>query len=93
MDSEFIHSPLSSKTHCHASSIIPLKNGEYALVYYVYPDSEIKSGAIALSRTRGGKWEKPAIIQEASGLSLGNPVVFEDDQGLLHFIYSSQGGA
>lgn len=89
MDSEFIHSPLSSKTHCHASSIIPLKNGEYALVYYVYPDSEIKSGAIALSRTRGGKWEKPAIIQEASGLSLGNPVVFEDDQGLLHFIYSS----
>ena len=89
MDCHFIHSPNSTVTHCHSPCILRRADGELSLIFYSYPSSEIKGAVICLATTQNHVWQKTHIIQESSGTSLGNPVIFEEPAGHFHIIYTS----
>lgn len=80
---------LPSHPSCHASTLVALPGGDLLAAFYAGSVEKAADVAIFLSRyrQRQAAWERPEIVVEPAGNSLGNPVLFLAPDGLLWLFY------
>ncbi|HOO57568.1 MAG TPA: exo-alpha-sialidase [bacterium] len=77
------------RPQCHASTLTQLPDGDILAAWYAGEAEKAKDVAIMQSRYSGssGGWTAPQILNDAPGLSDGNPVLYTDPSGTVWFIY------
>ena len=71
---------------CHASTILPLENGDVLCAYFAGSREKGDDVGIWLSRKAGGKWQAPVCVAKDEPSPHWNPVLFEAD-GLIRLVY------
>lgn len=82
---EFLHNPPGSGNHCHAPTLVRLSNGGLLAAWYAYPEEETRAARLVLSHKEAMSraWGAARIILEPDNSSLGNPVLYQSDDGTL----------
>ncbi|MFH1539653.1 MAG: sialidase family protein [bacterium] len=73
----------------HGSTLTEAPNGDIVAAWYAGAYEKAKDVAIFISRLPKGEkeWTKPEILNDAEGLSEGNPVLFTGPDGTMWFFY------
>jgi dihydrodipicolinate synthase/N-acetylneuraminate lyase/predicted neuraminidase len=73
--------------NCHASTILPLKDGTVLLAYFAgYAEGHNDVG-IWLSRKENGVWQEPFCVVKTCDLPHWNPVLFSMADGGIRLVY------
>jgi len=80
---------IPGRPQCHASTITELPGGGILAAWFAGEYEKAKDVAILSSRLPRGSaaWSEPEILNDAPGLSEGNPVLFTDAAGAVWFFY------
>lgn len=65
---------------CHASTVLPLPNGDVLCAYFAGTHEKHPDVGIWLSRRVDGIWEKPVCISKTEQTAHWNPVLFFEDE-------------
>lgn len=86
---EILANPDSSVPYCHCPSIVLTPSGDLLVAWYAYPSQETRNGTLVLARRRAGekRFERPRRILSQMNSSLGNPVLFCDENGQVHLMF------
>lgn len=74
---------------CHASTIVEAEPGKFLAAWFGGTDEGKPDVKIWLSRLDGGKWSKPELVAQASGVPCWNPVLFKSTSGTLFLWYKA----
>ena len=74
---------------CHASTILPLENGDILVAYFAGTKEKDPDVGIWLSRRVSGVWQKPVLIAKDGEIPTAhwNPVLFEGKKGEIRICY------
>ncbi len=72
---------------CHASTILPLENGDILCAYFAGTREKDDDVGIWLSRSVGGVWLEPECIAKDENVPHWNPVLFEGSEGEVRLVY------
>jgi len=90
LQAQFLYNPTGYGFYCHAPTLIKMANGDLLAAWYAYPEEENKGASLVYARKRHGQseWEPTRAVFGPSGLSAGNPVLFQlpDGQVWLYFV-------
>ncbi|MDD3244255.1 MAG: exo-alpha-sialidase [Eubacteriales bacterium] len=67
---------------CHASTILPLQNGDVLAAYFAGTAEKASDVGIWLSRRVNGVWQAPQCAAKDAPTAHWNPVLFETDEGI-----------
>ncbi|NLA53640.1 MAG: hypothetical protein GX858_04705, partial [Clostridiales bacterium] len=82
VDPLIIFEPGSHFAQCHASTILPLADGEALTAYFAGTREGNDDVGIWLSRRKKGAWQSPQQIFKVDDTAHWNPVLFETSQGV-----------
>ncbi|MGI5900490.1 MAG: exo-alpha-sialidase [Christensenellales bacterium] len=72
---------------CHASTILPLENGDILCAYFAGTREKHDDVGIWISRRVGGIWLEPECIAKDEHTPHWNPVLFESGDGIIRLVY------
>jgi predicted neuraminidase len=86
---QLIFDEIPGRPQCHASTLTELPNGGVLAAWFAGSFEKAKDVAILSSRLPANtkQWTTPEILNDAPGLSEGNPVLFTDPAGRVWFFY------
>ena len=89
MQAQFLYAPIGHGPHCHAATLLQTARRDLLAAWYVYPDKEHKDACLALARRTIGQeeWGPSERLFDTLHASVGNPVLFEDPQGLVWLLF------
>ena len=84
-----LSNPDPSVSHCHCPSIAIAPSGDILVAWYAYPEQETRDGTLILARKRpnASRFDPTTRILTDMNSSLGNPVLFFDDNARLHLLF------
>jgi len=88
-DGQLIFDKMPGRPQCHASTITQLPDGDILAAWFAGEYEKAKDVAILSSRLPDGasSWSTPVVLNDAPGLSEGNPVLFSAPDGITWFFY------
>lgn len=72
---------------CHASTLVTLPGGTILAAWFGGTAEGADDVAIWISRCDHGVWSDPVKVADREGIPHWNPVLYRDDQGLIHLYY------
>lgn len=82
VDPLIIFEPGRHFAQCHASTILPLANGETITAYFAGTREGNDDVGIWLSRREKGAWQAPELIFKVDDTAHWNPVLFQTSEGI-----------
>ena len=84
-----VYSRLESHPSCHASTIVALPDDSLLLGFYAGSVEKAHDVAILTARydAETETWSQPQVTVDVPGRSLGNPLLFWDQENLLWLFY------
>lgn len=90
---EFVFEEGKVTPSCHASTVLPLDNGEVMVAWFggkheKNPDVEIYVSV----RNAAGEWSKPVVVSDNDNIAHWNPVLYKRQNGeiILYFKYGAE---
>ncbi len=90
---EFVFEEGKVTPSCHASTVLPLDNGEVMVAWFggkheKNPDVEIYVSV----RSAAGEWSKPVVVSDNDNVAHWNPVLYKRQNGeiILYFKYGAE---
>ncbi len=84
---EFVFADDRPFASCHASTILPVADGELLVAWFAGPYEGHPEVAIWLSRRTPDGWSRPLRVASEPGLPHWNPVLCRSPGGLVHLFY------
>jgi len=84
--SEFIADAMPTPS-CHASTIVEVRPGELLAAWFGGTAEGRPDVAIWGARSRGGRWQAPAVLVREPHIAAWNPVLFRAANGVLWLYY------
>lgn len=84
-----IFDQIPGRPQSHASTITELPGGDLLEAWYAGTAEKAKDVAVMSARfsVADNKWSQPRILNDAPGLSEGNPVLYTGEKGRVWFFY------
>lgn len=88
-DAQLIFDETPGRPQCHASTMTELPDGDILAAWFAGAYEKAKDVAILSASLKKGsdKWTTPKILNDAPGLSEGNPVLYTGPDGRIWFFY------
>ncbi len=80
---EIINAPGTPTPNCHASTVLPLNNGEVLAAWFGGTKEKSDDVDIWLSRRKNEKWSEPVCISADKNIPHWNPVLFRLKDGRI----------
>lgn len=86
---EMLSNPDPAWPHCHCASIALSPGGDLYVTWYAYKEKETCDGILIFARKPKGanKFDKPRRILSEMNSTLGNPMLFSNDQGRIYLMF------